>query len=104
MNTGVLEQAAAEANTGLEEIDLEMEQLETQRQSLEARRELLNGLVRQLLKILPQGDLQVDGVEQLDEALAAKPFPVLAGGQGAKVKDEWSDFVQRSTASFQGRP
>ena len=52
MKREVFEQAAIEANAGLDEIDAEIQQLEARKQSLLVNRELLHTVGRQMLSVL----------------------------------------------------
>lgn len=52
MKREVFEQAAIEANAGLDEIDAEIQQLEARKQSLLVNRELLQTVGRQMLSVL----------------------------------------------------
>lgn len=107
MNYIVFEQAAVEASAGLQEVDAEIEQLVARRQLLESKKVLLDTLVNQLLLVLPNGNPDcsaepLDDAAALPDGHASKLFPVIPGGQDPKLKDDWSAFVQRSTAGALG--
>lgn len=108
----VFEQAAVEASAGLQEVDAEIEELVARKQSLESKKDLLDTLVHQLKLVLPAGHREYstelpDEAAALPDGPAARLFPVIPGGQDPKFKDEkskdeWSAFVQRSTAGALG--
>jgi hypothetical protein len=112
MKYSVFEEAAVEAGGGLQEVDAELAQLSARRQSLESKKELLDTLVQHLTMVLPAGHREcsserMDDAAELPDPPSAKLFPVIAGGQDPrlkdeKFKDEWFAFVQRSTASALG--
>lgn len=82
------EEAAVEASAGVKEIDAEIERLQAKRELLETKRDVLEGLVHQLLSIVPMsGETTADAPAAEQHADHQPEEPSYSHG-----KDEWSGY------------